>query len=96
MKVIKTFPTTDPTHVIEIIETEWGIAVRSRYQNARGGFNKSSPQLLMKDLVPVVTAAAQGDLLSPAEIAEILDALAAALRRATQTKTPPAEGAAHA
>lgn len=91
MKVIRTFPTADPTHVIEIIETEWGIAIRSRYQNARGGYNKASPQLLIQDVVPVVTAAAQGDLLSPTEIAEILEALGAALRSATRPRDAVAQ-----
>jgi len=80
--------TITPTHSIEIGEATWDAtetSIRSRYDSATSG--KFSPhgssELPLYDLQPIMEVAAKHDLLSVAECAAIIEALAESIRRQT-------------
>jgi hypothetical protein len=73
-------------HLIELGEATWdpqnARSVRDRWPTATGGFSpRSSSEVPMSSLVPMLTFAAQHDELSAAECAEIIIALANSIRR---------------
>lgn len=86
MIVLKTYPTNDPAHTIEVGHPSWDpsqtqYSVRSRYPNAAGGFNQKSPEVPLGDLRPMMEAAANEDILKPKEISAIIEALSRSLTR---------------
>lgn len=86
MKVLKSFPTNDPSHTIEVGHPSWDAtqtqySVRARYTNANGGYNNKSPEIPMGDLRPIIEAVASEDILSPKEISAMIEALSRSLTR---------------
>ncbi len=75
-----------PSHSIELGESTWNPggerSVRDRWLTAGGGFSpRSSSEVPIASLVPMMTFAAQYDELTAAECAEIIAALAASILR---------------
>ena len=73
-------------HLIEIGESTWdpqnARSIRDRWPTSTGGFSpRSSSEVPMESLAPMLTFAAQHDELSAAECAEIIAELAASIRR---------------
>ena len=72
-------------HLIEIGESTWNPrarSIRDRWPTSTGGFSpRSSSEVPMSSLLPMLTFAAQHDELSTAECAEIIEHLAASIRR---------------
>jgi hypothetical protein len=73
-------------HSIEIGESTWdpqnARSIRDRWPTATGGFNpRSSSEVPIESLVPMLKFAAQHDELSAAECAEIIEDLAASIKR---------------
>ena len=72
-------------HVIEIGDATWDssqTSVRNRYPTSNGGFSpRSSSEIPLGDLGPIVTALAQRDLLDIATITQMIETLAASLGR---------------
>ncbi len=73
-------------HLIEIGESTWdpqnARSIRDRWPTSTGGFSpRSSSEVPMASLAPMLTFAAQHDELSAAECAEIIAELAASIRR---------------
>jgi hypothetical protein len=72
-------------HLIEIGESTWNPqtrSIRDRWPTSTGGFSpRSSSEVPMSSLLPTLTFAAQHDELSAAECAEIIEHLAASIRR---------------
>jgi hypothetical protein len=73
-------------HLIETGESTWDPqgerSIRDRWPTATGGFSpRSSSEVPMKSLVPMLTFVAQHDELSAADCAEIIAQLAASIKR---------------
>ena len=73
-------------HLIEIGESTWdppnARSIRDRSPTSTGGFSpRSSSEVPMASLVPMLTFAAQHDELSAAECADITGGLAASISR---------------
>ena len=73
-------------HLIELGESTWdpqnARSVRDRWPTSTGGFSpRSSSEVPMESLVPMLTFAAQHEELSAAECAEIIIALADSIKR---------------
>ncbi len=73
-------------HLIEIGESTWDPqnerSIRDRWPTTTGGFNpRSSSEVPIASLVPMLTFAAQHDELLAAECAEIIIVLADSIRR---------------
>lgn len=72
-------------HRIEIGNSTWDNgerSVRDRWPTVTGGFNpRSSSEVPMKSLVPMLEFVAEHDELSIVECASIIEALAASIRR---------------
>lgn len=72
-------------HSIEIGNATWNSgdrSVRDRYPTITGGFNpRSSPEVPMNDLVPILKFVAKHDELSVSQCAEIIAALSASILR---------------
>ena len=78
-----------PTHSIEVGNSSWDdqqTSIRCRYDGATGRFSpRGSSELPLGDLRPVMEVAAQHDLISLADCAAIIEALAGSIRRRSQT-----------
>lgn len=75
-----------PNHSIELGESTWNPAgersIRDRWVTAGGGFSpRSSSEVPIASLVPMITFAAQFDELTASECAEIIAALAESIKR---------------
>lgn len=76
-------------HSIEIGTPTWDesgnqTSIRSRYPTSTGGFSpRSSSELPLADVRHITVAAAEEDLLSQREIAEMIEALSSSLLRQT-------------
>jgi butyrate kinase len=73
-------------HSVELGRATWNLetsrSIRNRYETSNGGFSpRSSSEIPIGDLVPMVKFAAQHDELSPAQCADIIQALAASIER---------------
>lgn len=73
-------------HSIELGKSTWdpqnARSIRDRWVTPSGGFSpRSSSEVPIASLVPLLTFAAQNDELSAAECAEIIAALAASIKR---------------
>lgn len=72
-------------HSIEVGASTWSStsrSVRNRYQTASGGFSpRSSSEVPMGDLVPMLTLVAQCDELSIGQCAAIIKALSESIAR---------------
>lgn len=73
-------------HTIELGESTWDPqgerSIRDRWATANGGFSpRSSSEVPIASLVPMLKFAAQHDELTAAECAEIIEALAASVKR---------------
>jgi len=73
-------------HLIELGESTWdpqnARSIRDRWPTSTGGFSpRSSSEVPIESLVPMLNFAAQHDELSAAECAEIIIALADSIRR---------------
>jgi len=85
-------------HTIEIgiptwDDTETQTSIRNRYPTSTGGFSpRSSSEIPLADVRHITVAAADDDLLTEAEIADIMIALSSSLfrrlRRETDTTAP--------
>jgi len=74
-----------PDHSIEVGTSSWDegeTSIRSRYDGPTGRFSPhGSSELPLYDLRPILEVAGQNDLLSSADCAAIIEALAASIRR---------------
>lgn len=72
-------------HFIEIGDATWNpnaTSVRNRYPTATGGFSpRSSSEIPLGDLEPIISMVADHDLLPPDAAAKIIESLAASIRR---------------
>ena len=85
MQVQHSYP-VGPRHTIEIGLSTWDPtgerSIRNRWATSNGGFSpRSSSEVPMASLVPMLVRAAQHDELTAAECAEIIAALAASIKR---------------
>jgi hypothetical protein len=74
------------SHLIEIGQATWdpqnARSIRDRWPTTTGGFSpRSSREVPIESLVPMLTFAAQHDELTAAECAEIIAALAGSIKR---------------
>ena len=75
-----------PGHSIELGESTWNPqgarSIRDRWATPGGGFSpRSSSEVPLESLVPMLTFAAQHDELTASECAEIIAALADSIKR---------------
>lgn len=77
-----------PTHSIEVGTASWSdseTSIRNRHDLENGKFTPHrSSELPIRDIRPIMEVAAQYDLLSPADGAGIIEAIAASLGRRSQ------------
>ena len=85
MNVQKRTPPLAAGNTIEIGESTWNPthrSIRDRWPTSTGGFSpRSSSEVPMDSLVPMLTFAAQHDELCAAECATIIAALAESIKR---------------
>jgi hypothetical protein len=74
-------------HSIEIGKATWDnteVSIRNRYPTSTGGFSpRSSSELPLDDVAELVTVVADEDLYDPKRLAELIELLAASIKRQT-------------